>query len=95
MSKVTILGIPYQIEEVDRIENQSDTVLGMILYAEQKIKIRASLPKELKEQTLIHEIIHGILENLGEHDLNNNERLVQSLAATVYQIIQSNAISFS
>ncbi len=95
MKKVTILGIPYQIEEVDRIKNQSDTVLGMILYTEQKIKIRASLPKELKEQTLIHEIIHGVLENLGEHDLNNNERLVQSLAATVYQIIQSNAISFS
>ncbi len=95
MNKVTILGIPYQIEEVENIKGCDDSVLGMMLYQEQKIHIRADLPKELKEQTLIHEIIHGILENLGEHELNEDERLVQSLAATVYQLIKGNAISFS
>ncbi len=95
MNKVTILGIPYQIEEVESIKGCDDSVLGITFYQEQKIHIRADLPKELKEQTLIHEIIHGILENLGEHEINEDERLVQSLAATVYQLIKSNPISFS
>lgn len=49
------------------------------------IHIRKSLPKKMKNAVLIHEILHGILIQLGYNELSNDETLVQSLSIAIAQ----------
>ncbi len=89
MDAVKILGIPYKIEYVDNIPETIDTV-GYFIPKSQKILIKKGLPKELTEQTILHETLHGIFLGLGEYELGENEKLVQSLATTLYQLFKEN-----
>lgn len=82
MSKVWICGIPYQIVEKETVDEDGGC-LGQILYRDCVIEIRKGLPKELYTQTLIHEIVHGMLVNMGRNDLSEDEIFVQSLAMAI------------
>ncbi len=93
--QIKVLGIPYKVEEVENIPNTVDTI-GLFLPQGQKILIKNSLPKEIKEQTVLHEVLHAVLWGLGEYELEENEKLVQSLATSLYQLSKENDfISFS
>lgn len=93
LKKVDILGIPYEIKEVETID-KGTLIIGQINYLEQIILLDKSLPKEKKEQTLLHEILHGILSALGYDDINDDEHLVQSISSALYQVLR-NQITFS
>ena len=82
MKEVWICGIPYKIVEKD-IVDENGGCLGLILYRDCVIEIRKGLPKELYTQTLIHEIVHGMLSNIGKNDLAGNEEFVQALAMAI------------
>lgn len=84
MKKVIICGIPYEVitKEVIDCEGEGKT-LGHIDYANQKITLREDLPEETRKETLIHEMIHGILCHIGRDDLNN-EDFVQSMANALF-----------
>lgn len=80
MKTVTICGIPHVIEELPVVDEVSEGVTqGQIIYSEAKIQIKDSLPYEIKQEVLVHEMIHGILQHIGEAELAANERFVQSL----------------
>jgi hypothetical protein len=74
LKKIKICGIPYKITQ------------GLISYAEGIISIKKDMPKKIKESVLYHEIIHGILTQIGYNDLSNDERLVQALTVAIYQM---------
>ena len=38
--------------------------------------------------TFIHEIIHGILDTMGETELSSNEKFVNTFAGYLYQVIK-------
>ena len=82
MNEVWICGIPYKIVEKDTVD-ENGGCLGQILYRDCVIEIRKGLPKELYTQTLIHEIVHGMLSNIGKNDLAENEEFVQTLAMAI------------
>ena len=46
-------------------------------------------PKTKIEQTFIHEVIHHILEALGENKLNDNEKFVDGFAGHLHQILST------
>ena len=81
-----ILGIIYQVQEVDYISKEN-LVLGQIDYINQTIQIDKSLSKEKKTQVLIHEILHGICEELGLDEINDNEQAIQGIACALSEII--------
>ncbi len=87
--EVKILGIPYTVEEVESIPETIDTI-GVCEVSKQKILIKKSLSKELKKQTLLHEILHALFWSMGEYELGENEKLVQSLATSLYQLFEEN-----
>ena len=93
MEKVIIMGIPYPIEEKEIIGDNTDG-MGVVLYHNQVIQLKKDLGKETKEQTLMHEIVHGLLYAIGEIELNSNERFVQSLSSGLYMLIKDNDFSF-
>ena len=50
-----------------------------------EIKINKDLPKEAMEETLAHEILHGILVHLGYNDEAQNEQFVQAVSNAINQ----------
>lgn len=86
---VNIMGLDYKIEYVDGlIENRG--LSGQISYREQLIQIDNNVAsEERKEITLLHEIIHGLLEEMGYFELTNNEHLINTLAYGLYMAQKS------
>lgn len=82
MTEVKICGIPYKIVEEDIVDGSS-SYLGMITYSQCTIQIKKGQPPELYTQSLIHEIVHGMLVNIGRNDLSEDETFVQSLAMAI------------
>lgn len=87
MEKINILGIDYKIEYVNIISKECLT-LGQIDYLNQEIKILDELEDDIKKVTLIHEILHGIFNQLGFEDEAADEHLINSLATALYQILR-------
>lgn len=87
--QVEILGVNYEIKELDIID-ENPNVLGQIIYQKQEIQIKKSLLKDMKNSTIIHEIVHGILFHSGKQELNEKEDLVESISSSIYQVLKSN-----
>ena len=84
--KVNICGVPYKVKYKRVIEEeQAGIAEGLIVYRKQKIYLRKNMPKEITEETLTHEILHGILTHMGKSELTNDEEFVQGLANAIYQ----------
>ena len=83
MKKVNICGMPYTVKECED-HFDSDCHCGLIIYSECLIKINKNMHKEMKKATLCHEIMHGILLNIGREDLSNDENFVTALGNAVY-----------
>lgn len=60
--------------------------IGEARYAAQEILIDTeAASKELTEQSFLHELLHWCFYVLGEEELRDNERLVDTLAHLLYQ----------
>ena len=81
---VNICGIPHTvIEKEDSFD--VDSHFGQIDYRKAEIIINKDMPKEMKAETLCHEIVHGILVHIGRQDLSNDETFVQALGNAINQ----------
>lgn len=87
--KVKIGGYIYTVEFVDVVSKEKN-LMGEIDYNNQVIRIDKSYSRQTQEATFIHELIHGILNFLGEHEVQENERMIDGIANTIYQIIKDN-----
>lgn len=83
--KVNICGIPHDVVEVEDSFTSDFTHLGEIVYKDLQIKINKNMPQIAKDETICHEMIHGILVHLGFGDMAEDERLVQALGNAVFQ----------
>lgn len=82
--KVNICGIPHTVVELeDRFD--VDCHLGQINYKDAEIIINKDMSPVVKEETICHEMIHGILVHLGYNDLSNDETFVQALGNAIFQ----------
>lgn len=83
--KVNICGIEHEIlHEEDKFDAQQ-THFGQINFADAKILINRNIAKSIQEETLCHEVIHGILVHLGYEELNDNEQFVSALSNAICQ----------
>lgn len=48
---------------------------------------KETLPQSVKEHTFIHEVIHCILRQMGENELNKNEKFVDMFAGLLHQVL--------
>ena len=81
---VTICGVPHKIKYCEDSFNV-DTHFGQIDYLKCEIKVNNALEGAALEETLTHEIMHGIFVHIGRNDLAQNEELVQALSNAVFQ----------
>jgi len=82
MNTVLICGLPYNVIECQ--ECFGDGHCGEIDYRKQIIRINKDMADGYKKQTLIHEMLHGILTCIGRDELSNDEQFVQALANGIY-----------
>ena len=85
--KLDILGVEYQIKQI-RCVSRFDARKGEIDYLTHTVTIDEELPEDAKEETLLHEVIHAILERLGLDDNENNEQVVSGLAAVLHATLR-------
>jgi len=91
VDKINILGVVYQIQEVE-VVNKEEPRKGEIDFLTGVIKIDKNMPQELKEQVLMHEILHAVCDLLGYKKLCFDEKKVQGLATALHQIFKSQTI---
>lgn len=91
---IKIGGLIYEIEKVEDLDRfeLSEGLIGMIYYQETKIRIDEKLPKQLLDSTLIHELTHGILNEAGYSE--QDEQMVDRVGRVLYQVLKDNDFSF-
>ena len=81
--RVSILGITYEVRRRSLPEGQD----GYIVPRKQRIVLGRHLSDEKAQQVLLHEVVHGILDQLGYLDLYEDEHLVQGLAIGLHEAL--------
>lgn len=88
--KIDILGIKYTVKTKKNLV-RDDGRQAEINYIKEEILIDEDIAKSGKVWTAVfHEVIHGIFEQLGFEEENENEHLIQSLASSMYQVFVAN-----
>ena len=88
--KIRIGGQDIDVCVVDRIEDEK---LGRICVAEGKMLIadNFSTSKQSdtsKVNTFVHEVVHGILDTMGETELSQNEKFVLIFSSFMVDVIE-------
>lgn len=89
-NRLQIGGTIFDIEFVERTGN---TNMGRTDYSATQITIAKNVDmspasKSSMQGTFFHEVVHAMLEELGEYNLSGDERFVQSLSTMINQITQ-------
>lgn len=95
-SKIRIGGQDIDVTIKDRLYNGNLGTIclgtGELLIAENFNEGQQS--ESSRFQTFIHEVIHGVLDSMGESELSQNERFVNSFASllvdVIYDIVEIN-----
>lgn len=79
-----------EIRIVDHIEEEK---LGQICMAEGKLLIADNFStrkqsESSKVNTFIHEVVHGILDTMGENELSGNEKFVSTFSSFMVDVIE-------
>lgn len=91
-NEVKIMGLTYKVQEVNVVD-KNEPLWGQIDYQNQVIKIDAEMSDERKCQTFMHELLHGVLTELGYRQLNEDENAVQSISAALYHALSGQLTS--
>jgi adenosyl cobinamide kinase/adenosyl cobinamide phosphate guanylyltransferase len=67
-----------------------DKYVGQANYFDKEIKLYDRMNKESKGQSLWHEIVHVILDEMGEEDVNKDEVFVDCLSKHIYAVLTRN-----
>lgn len=83
---IQVLGKTYAVEFVDKVDDKDS--FGEHEMSTQKIKIKNEQHHESSRETLLHEVIHAVEEQL---DLGMKEKQVHGLAVGLFQVLRENA----
>jgi len=81
-------GQTITVEAKDRIDNDTD-IDGQAIYAEQKIKMLTKLKGDYRDFVFTHELVHHILDKMGERELRGNEKFVNLFATFLHQYMKT------
>lgn len=89
VNKISILGIDYEVIYLDDLIAR-ENLYGEINYHKQIIRIDKTMEEDRKKRTIIHEVVHGMMESLGYADINCDEEKIQSISNALYLVLESN-----
>ena len=88
--KIRIGGQDIDVCIVERIEDEK---LGQMCVAEGKLLIADNFStrkqsESSKANTFVHEVVHGILDTMGETELSGNEKFVSTFASFMVDVVE-------
>lgn len=95
-SKIRIGGQDISVVNKERLD---DDILGKICLAEGVLHIADNFSNRKQSEsskinTFIHEVVHGVLDTMGEFELSKNEKFVCTFASllvdTIEEIVKAN-----
>ena len=95
-NKIRIGGQDISLINKERLD---DDILGKICLAEGVLHIAANFSnrkqsESSKVNTFIHEVVHGVLDTMGEFELSKNEKFVCTFSSflvdTIEEIVKAN-----
>ena len=89
-SKIRIGGQDIRVETLDHLDNSN---LGTICLAEGVLKIANNFDNKKQSEgskinTFIHEVVHGVLDTMGESELSKNEKFVCTFSSLLVDTIE-------
>lgn len=87
-SSVSILGLDFAVVRSPGVSREA-LADGMIDHDSQTITLYDGLSGPKADQVLLHEVVHGVLDQLGYSEQSEDERLVQGLAVGLHQAVLS------
>jgi len=90
--KINIGSMKYElVKDSSKPEEEcSEIALGSANYLDATITVLSGLDKQVVKQTLWHEIVHVMLNEIGKDKLNNDEGFVDALAKQIYSVLENN-----
>ena len=89
LDKVHIGEYDYTIEETERIfASDGEFASGLVTYADALIQLSKEEHPQFRSQTLLHEILHVILNQAGFED--HSEAVIEALSYGLIQVIREN-----
>ncbi|MBN6206375.1 hypothetical protein JYK21_07910 [Ralstonia pickettii] len=89
--QVKIAGIEYNVAEIEGINERFNT-LGQINYHKGLIELDSDLSQSRKEQTFVHEILHGCFLEAGYEE--QDEEVINRVGIVLYQVLKDNELTF-
>jgi len=77
-------GTKWEVEITDQLLG----AYGATYPAEGKVRLLKSLPKQIKEQTFCHELVHCILYSMGKPQDQHDEVFVDGFATFLHQYLK-------
>jgi len=90
MIKEFTLGAVKWSVEINNEKLDDKESYGICYYDESKILLQDETLNHKRsttsiEQTMYHEVVHSILDTIGEHELSANEKFVQQFSLLLHQ----------
>lgn len=99
--KIKIAGVSYKIEEkelspLSELEREDSFFqMGWCIKPTSTIQVNSVMSKQKIHQTLIHEMVHALMQESGlDSNLENEEDIVNRLGLVLYQTLKDNDFSF-
>ena len=85
IKEFTIGGIKWAVKS-DEARLDDLKLLGLCEFPKSLISIyEKGIDENLTQQTLYHEVVHAILESMGETELSANDKFVQNFSLLLHQ----------
>lgn len=91
-TNVDVMGINYQIKFEPSPVDNGQTVWGYTDYGNALIVLQSGMNEQKVSQTLIHEITHAVLHEMGNDTLATDESIVSPLSNVLYQVLKENRL---
>lgn len=95
LEKIRVGGIDYDVsvKDLSHCDSQGLIRLGNHNEADMKIEISDRLPRQKRNQTFIHEMLHAVVCESGAV-IENEEDVVNQMGLVLYQVLRDNDLSF-
>lgn len=93
---IRIMGVPWAVSQVTQKDKRKGTAMGVTFFDLGTILLEENMPDALKEQTLLHELLHIIFANVqhlqARDSKDDEERLTNKMAPALYELFKNNTI---
>ena len=83
--KFQLMGATYEVKLVGAKNWPDDEAVGLCNFLNQQIMVLDTVSESQQQQTFCHELVHCILDKMGENDLNDNEKFVDLFGSLLHQ----------